>query len=478
MTLVKERLMKSPGSLVFLWLLGAALHASVTASLDTNLAKKGEAVTLMLRVEGKKITMPSIGSICGVRVESHERRTVLESSEGAFQKAEIYSFKFRPSADCVIEPIAVEVDGTESFSQPLRLKVDGDSSKEDTGVAVKLRSSKKELYVGEPFELELIVRKPETEKMVVSTAAPEMEHLWIKKVFKTDYMKEGGYSVATTRYLLAPQQAGSLRIYPAEVKVASGHKSIDAWGNARRERSWESFYSNALELKVKPLPENVDLVGYFSIELAVDTNEVKAKEPLTAELTVRGMGNFEDIPAFKPLINGVELFGAEPILETNGEGTKESWHQKLTFIGERSFTIPPVILDYFDPKEKRVKRVQTQPIAIHVTGANIEAAPIKSADVQQSRGLTMGWAVMIYLFGALSTVVFYLLPWRRWLERVSEPRQIREGDDRRALMILLMHREKPDVQEIIEKLEERLYGGKEVAIDKKELKRVLKRYQD
>ncbi len=469
--------MKSPGSLILLWLLSAAVHASVTASLDRSLIKKGETVTLMVRVEGKKIMMPPISSVCGVRVESFDHRTVLDSGKGAFQKAEIYSFGFRPSADCVIEPIAVEVDGTESYSQPLRLKVYTWLAKRDTGITVRLRSSKKELYVGEPFELELIVKKPETEKMVVSAAAPEMEHIWVKKIFKTADTKESGYSIAMTRYLLAAQQAGSLSIYPVEVKVASGHQSVDAWGNARQERAWESYYSNALELKVKTLPENVDLVGEFVLKMAVDKKEVKAKEPLTAELTVSGTGNFEDIPVLKPAVSGVELFAGEPILEMSGEGMKEQWHQKFTFVGERSFTIPPVILDYFDLKEGRVKKVQTQPIAVHVTGSNSKTAPIENRAVQQNKGLTMGWTVMIYLLGLFSAVVFFMLPWRRWLEKGLKPQQTHDSDDRRALMLLLMHRKKPDVQAMIEKLEARLYGEREVMIDKKELKKMLKRYQ-
>ena len=479
MTLKKERIMKSPGSLIFLWLLTAALHASVTASLDTSLVKKGETVTLMLRIEGKMIRVPSIDSVCGVRVESHGHQTVLDSGEGAFKKVEIYRFEFRPTADCVIEPIAVEVDGTESYSQPLRLKVDKGSSKEDEAIVVKLRSSKKELYVGEPFELELIVKKQGAEKGVISPAAlPEMEHVWVKKVFKTADTKEYGYSVSTTRYFLAAQQPGRLPIYPAEVKVASGHQSIDAWGNARQEKSWESYYSNALELKVKPLPENVVLVGEFSLELAVDKKEVAADEPLTAEITVRGMGNFEDIPALKPAISGVELYAGEPTIEMRGEGMEEYLHQKFTFFGEHSFTIPPVILDYFDLKEGRVKRVQTQPVTVQVTGSSTEDASIENTAGQQSKGLTMGWAVMIYLLGVLSAVVLYLVPWRRWLEKEPKPQPIHTDDDRHALTRLLMHKEKPDVLAMIEKLESRLYGGKEVEIEKKELKKLLKRCQD
>ena len=469
--------MKSHGSLILLWLLSATLHASVTASLDRTLVKKGETVTLLLRVEGKKITMPPIASVCGARVESRGYRTVLDSGEGAFQKAEIYSFVFRPSGECLIEPIAVEVDGTESYSQPLRLKVESSSPKENEAIIIKLLSSKKELYVGEPFELELIVKKPETDKGVISAAAPEMEHIWVKKVFKTADTKEGNCTVATTRYLLAAQQAGRLRVYPAEVKIASGHQSADAWGNAIQKRSWQSYYSNALELKVKPLPENVALVGEFVLELAVDKKEVAAKEPLTAELTVSGMGNFEDIPALKPAVNGVELFAGEPTIEMRGEGMKEQRHQKFTFVSERSFTIPPITLDYFDLKEGRVKKVQTQPVTVQVTGSNSPTAPIENRAVQQSRGLTMGWTAMIYLLGVLSTVLLYMLPWSRWLKREPKAQQSDIGDERRALTLLLMHREKADVQGMIEKLEARLYGGREVMIDRKELKRVLKRYQ-
>ena len=89
----------------------------------------------------------------------------------------------------------------------------------------------------------------------------------------------------------------------------------------------------------------------------------------------------------------------------------------------------------------------------------------------------MGWMAMIYLLGVLSTVLLYMLPWSRWLKREPKAQQSDIGDERRALTLLLMHREKADVQGMIEKLEARLYGGREVMIDRKELKRVLKRYQ-
>ncbi|MCJ7766425.1 MAG: BatD family protein [Thiovulaceae bacterium] len=470
--------MKSAGSLIFLWLLSAALHASVTASLDTNLVKKGETVTLMLRIDGKKIRMPSIRSLCGVKVEGREHRTEIDDGEGMFKKAELYSFGFRPISDCLIDPIAIEVDGVESYSQPLELKVG--RSEEDDRIILKLRSAKKELYVGEPFEVEVVVRKRETaEGLFSAAAAPEMEHIWIKKVFEPIYTKEGGYTVARSRYLLAAQQAGNLHIYPAEIKIASEHQSVDGWGDTRQKRSWESYYSNGLLLKVKALPENVMLVGAFALEFGVDKKEVNPNEPLTAELTIRGVGNFEDIPVLKPTISGVEISAGEPTVEMNGEGMKESWHQKFTFLSASSFTIPPIVLDYFDLKDEQVKRVETQPVSIHVAGSEKVVAPAKNVTEigQQRETVGTGWAFVIYVMGVLSGALLFMMPWKRWKKAQKRVEKVSVEDYRRVLSMLLMHRDEPDVREMINKLEERLYGGRDEKINQKELKKLLKRYQ-
>lgn len=471
--------MKNPGSLLFSLLSAAALHGSVTASLDKSSVEKGEMVTLLFRVEGEKIRMPLIDTVCGVKAELREHRTAVDGGEGRFQKAELYSFGFRPTSDCRIGPVPIEVDGAESYSQPLELKVGKYRSKADGDIVVELRTAKKELLVGEPFEVELIVKKRESAAGAVSAAAvPEMEHIWIKKAFGVTYTKEDGYTVARTRYLLAAQQAGDLRIYPAEIKIAVDRQRADAWGDVRQERSWESRFSNALELKVKAPPEELKLVGEFVIALAVDKKEIEAKEPLAAELTVRGIGNFEDIPALQPAVSGVELFAREPVLEKSGEGTEEGWHQKLTFVGERDFTIPPIVLDYFDLREGRAKRVQTQPVPIRVTGSDKAAPPAGSESGQPSGGAGAGWGVVLYLMGALSAALLLLVPWKRRLKARQGAQNVSSGDYRRALSMLLTHIEEPDVREMVEKLEARLYGGREEKIDQKELKKLLKRYRD
>ncbi len=473
---MKGAMMKSPGRLIFFLLISTALYASVTASVDKTAVKRGEPVTLTLRVEGKTFTVPPMTTLCGVGIEMHEHRTAAESAEGGFQKAELYRYRFRPESDCVIAPISVEVDGVESYSQPLRITVDGKGAGD---TLFELRSAKKDLYVGETFEVEAIFKKraqPEEKSSLL--IMPDTEHLWIKKASEPIYTEEGGYSVATARYLMAPQQAGTLRIYPAEMKIATDYKRVDGWGNLKDERVWQSYYSNALEIRVRALPADVTLVGDFTVALELEANKVEANKPLEAELVIRGVGNFEDMPVFKPTVNAVKIFAADPELEDVRDGRQELWRQKLIFIADGNFTIPPIVLDYFDLDERRLKRVQTQPVSIHVTGSQKRASTTvkERAFEQKNEGISMGWAVVIYLLGAVSAALLFMLPWRRYLGARSTEKSVSVADYRRVLRVLLMHKDAPDVQEMIIKLEGYLYEGKDEKIDERALKKLLKKY--
>lgn len=474
---MKGAMMRSPGKLILFLLISAALYASVTARVDKTAVKRGEPVTLTLRVEGKTFSVPPMITLCGAGIETHAHRTAAGSAAGGFQKAELYRYRFRPESDCVIAPIAIEVDGVESYSQPIKIEVDG---KGERNTLFELRSVKKELYVGELFAIEAVFKtKGLADKKNAALIMPETEHLWIKKVSEPVYTKEESSGVVTARYLMVPQKAGTLRIYPAEMKVASDSQRDDAWGNLKDERVWQRYYSNALEIQVKALPADVILVGDFSMVLELTADKVEANNPLEAELVIRGTGNFEDMPVFRPTVPGVEVFAGDPRLEETNEGRQERWRQKFTFIAESNFTIPPITLDYFDPEERRVKRGQTQPASIYVSGSekNKEAIAKEHSFEQKGEGINIGWAVVIYLLGAVGAALLFMIPWRKYLGKRSADKSISVADYRRVLQMLLMHKDAPDVQAMIVKLEAFLYEGKDVKIDERALKALLKRYR-
>ena len=465
---------KRAGSGIFLFLFTAALQASVTATLDRSAAERGESVTLTLRVEGRSFRVPKIETLCGVGVEKAGHRSAVDTDEDGFRKSELYSYTFRPKSDCVIGPIRVEADGVESYTQPLKVEVLRPGQKEEKRITLELRSSKTAPYVGEPFTIEVVLRKSDGAKILSSLADPDMRHLWVKRALGTSSAIEDGSTVETKRYLVAAQRSGRLRVGPAEVKVATDYRREDAWGNPKEERVWESHYSNILELDVASLPEGVTLAGDFSLSLEIAERDTEAQRPITAEIVIRGSGNFEDIAAFKPAIGGVEVLAGEPRLERTEEGTEEVWRQQLTFVADNDFTIPSIGVAYFDTERERVKRVQTQPVAVHVAASEkAVAAPERKAVAEESGGEKPGWSLFLALLGAAAAALLFMLLRPKGLK--AKLQKARPDGDRAALQILLGYREDADAEAMIERLEARLYEGRDVEIDRKALKCLLKR---
>ncbi|MGB5964445.1 MAG: BatD family protein [Sulfurimonadaceae bacterium] len=469
--------MKSLGSVIFLLLVVVTSQADVSAIIDKNRVQKGEAVTVTLAIEGEIFGVPQVETLCGVTIHDSEHRQKIDDVDGLFHKVELYSFSFRPTSDCTIEPIAIEVDGVESYTQPLDISVNQNKSTQHEDITLQLRSSKDELYVGEPFELEVIYKKRDVfEGVSPLFVMPEMDHVWIKKIYEVINSKDGNYSVQKRRYLLAPQQAGDLRIYPAEVKVAYDEDRRDGWGNLKTKRYWQSHYSNTLDIHVKALPEGVTAVGDFTIEMKIETNEVEVDRPFSARITIQGRGNFEDIALIKPAINGVDVFAEDPTLEKIAESDQERWSQRLSFVSDHDFTVPPITLEYFDLKERRIKTLKTEALPIHVIGGSKVSDVTKVIDKQKSEGTAMTWVIATYILGLLSAALFLLIPWKRYIKR-RQRAKVSKSDYKGVLRLLLSHKEDEGVQEMIEALEDHLYSGNRDGIDQKELKKLLSNYQ-
>ena len=112
---------------------------------------------------------------------------------------------------------------------------------------------------------------------------------------------------------------------------------------------------NTLSVKVKENPNGI--VGVFTLDVKADEKPVKAYEPYHLDITISGIGNFEDIKPIQYTINGVKVFSQKTIqdvkLTVNGhEGT---WSQKFAFVADKDFTIPSVHIEYFDKTIKTLE---------------------------------------------------------------------------------------------------------------------------
>lgn len=454
------------------------LFAGVSASVDTQSVEEGELVTYFLQITGESVKRPEITTICGSDIISTSSQTNMQIINSAVSKNYTLSYKFAPQKNCKIESFEVEVDGKKERTKEIEISVKAPSQTKDANFMLLLQSDKKELYVGEVFELTLLFKQKNGSDAIDSKfTPPSMDGFWVREESKPQKYQEDGYTVTKVVYMLLPQRVGMQKIGRAKIQIASRDTKIDSWGGWIPTIKWKNHFSNELDLNVKPLPTGVALVGDFTITLSLDKVEVNANEPLDATVEVEGTGNLEDIGSFKPRIPNVAVFDEKIAIE----GKKLS--QKLTFVAEHDFIIPPLKLTYFDINSKEIKTITTKEIAIKVKNQKPkEELTIKKEEEPKAETATPstqtgnGGITLFFVFLAGLAIGVALMMLKK-LPQLKKAKKSSIKNPKELLIKLMAYKEDAEVKSLIEILEKNIYTNDKTEIDKKALKEVLKRYR-
>ncbi|MDY0124059.1 BatD family protein [Sulfurimonas sp.] len=472
--------MRTITKLLFLLLLSlSSAYAEVVAKVSPKEVELGEMVTYSLTISGEDITRPNIRRLCDSDVISTSSQTSMQITNGSINKNYTLSYRFVPQKSCVIDPTEVEVDGKTESSNSVEVKVVPVSGAKDQDFVLKLESSKKELFVGEAFDLTLTFKQRSDAEAVDSEfTPPELKGFWIKSESEPKRYQDSKYTITEIVYSLAPQRAGEQKISQAQMRIASRGSRASAWGDWIPTIKWKTYFSNELSFDVKPLPSGVSLVGDFAIEAVADKREIKANEAVNITITVSGDGNFEDIKSFKPSMDEVAVFDEKISIE----GKKLT--QKIAFVSDRDFTIPSFSLRYFDPETKEVKEVSTKEIKINVTNELSKEELVIKKEERASVGQTQGASVskeydmltLVFIFiGGVAAGIAIML----YRPNFSFEKKAKEGsikDPKILLTKLLPYKDDREVAEIVEILEKNIYSSEKIEVDKKALKELLKRY--
>lgn len=452
------------------------VYATVTAKVDYKTVELGEMVTFYLDISGENIKRPNIQRLCDTDVISTSSQTSIQVVNGEYRKSYILGYKFVPTKSCKIDPIEIDVNGKKEFSNSVDVNVKPVSGAKDLDFVLTLSSNKKELFVGETFKLTLTFKQRTDSKAVDSEfEPPKFKGFWVKNESAPQREKDGKYTITKIVYTMAPQRAGKTTITKAQMRIASRSNKADSWGAWIPTIKWKTYFSNELEVDVKPLPSGLNLVGDFSITAIADTKEIEANEAVNVKIEVLGNGNLEDIKSFKPTIDGVSVFDEKIVIE----GTKLT--QNIALVGEKDFVIPPFSLKYFDPESKKSKTVSTKEIFVKVKNKKAkEKLTIKrdeEAGIELKRASNNGFSksmiILIFLIGLVSGVLIMLLkPWGRF----KNAKSISIKDPKILLMKLLPFKDNEDVKGIVDILEKSLYSEEKLKYDKKALKEIMKKY--
>jgi len=477
--------MKNLGKKLFILLifLTTTIYASVTARVEPAVVYSGETATYILKISGQTVHKPKLDNICGNAIVGSSSQTSIEMVNMDYKKSYVLSYQFVPQKSCVIQPTAVEIDGKIEKSNEVKVVVKPASQDKNAAFILSLKPSKKDLFVGEPFKLYLELKQNRRAAVVDSQfIEPDFKGFWVKDKGQATREETPEYIITKTSYTLAAQREGNLTIKPAHLRIATRTNNRDMWGSFMPQIKWKNYYSNEVIIHAKPLPNNAKIVGNFTISAVADKTEITPSEAVNVTVTVKGDGNLEDIASFKPYIDGVNVFDEK--ININGNTLK----QKLAFVSDKDFTIPPFKLAFYNLKTKRVEQIKTKPIFIKVKGSikspttlNIKKEnqdsqlTIKKAPLQaNSSQIEYIWLLVVFVLGIIIGALLMLFKPFKFTKR---EKKFNVKDEKLLLLKLLPYKDKDsDVKKIVDILEANFYTEQKEKIDKKLLKEVLKRY--
>lgn len=476
--------MKNLGKLcLFLLVPATFLQAGISAKVEPRVLYAGDSATYILTVSGENIQRPMISKICGNRVTSTSSQTSIQSINGEYTKSYTLSYQFTPRKSCKIDGVELNINGVMEKSNSVDIEIRPMEKNISPDFILSLSTAKKELYVGEPFELLLTLKQKVGAQAVDNKfITPDFKGFWKKSETDPEVTDDGVYITTKVVYKLAPQREGLLSINPAELKIATRTGSNN-WGSLMPQVRWKTYYSNKLSIQAKELPNASKIIGNFTINASVNKNEIHPNEVVNLVLSVSGNGNLEDMKSFKPFVPGVNVFDEKILID----GNKLS--QKLVFVGDSDFSIPSFKLEFFNPLSKQIETITTQKIDIKVIGSVVKEPlkikrdttevkaeedknPIVMAQTQENNEVL--YAGIAFVIGLLIGVVLMVL---KNMKLAKREKKLDIKDEKVLLMKLLEFKDDEEVQAIVDILESNLYSKEKRVIDKKALKSIIKKYK-
>lgn len=298
--------------------------------------------------------------------------------------------------------VNVVSEGASSQSRPQSggggTAVSSDISSSD--LFLRMTFDKTDVVVGEPITATLKLYQRVNLAGFEDARFPSFNGFWSQEVetptnieFRRESLDDRIYNVALIRkYVIVPQQAGTLAVDPAELvclinvkTVSSGSVSIfdeffDDYRTIRKRISTPAY-----KIKVSPLPSGAPAsfkggVGKLSIKAVMSRDSLVTHEAASLVVTLSGKGNISLLEApdvvFPPDFEVYDTKVSEKTDKASG-GTSGSKTYEFPFIprSHGDFAIAPIKYTYYDVEAKRYVTLETAPIPFSVAkGEETEAS--------------------------------------------------------------------------------------------------------
>jgi hypothetical protein len=473
------------GRILFFILLPIIAFSNVVATLDKIAVLEGDAVTLTIQANGDDIQFPKLRTVEGFKVLGTSSSSSLQIINGSVNRSKSISYKFIPKYSFRVPVYSVLIDGVQFETEELRLKVVKPTASKDTDdIQLELKLSQNKAYVGEAIIASVYFKyKIGTPLLDISLEEFYLKHFWIKRLKASEPYEENGYIILKQDFIASPQLAGKYKIPKQIIEVAKREQKTNM---IRREK----IFSNDMALEILPLPNGVDIQGDFKIEGQIDKSSTKANEPINLTITIKGIGNINDIDEIKLPLEEQIVYSSKPTIKSDITNNKYggTFTQKLSIIADKDYTIAPISFRYFDKKTKKIKTIKTKSFDIKVKINKTTKPTIEVSNKQNTKTIQLPPKIIYkqensyikYIFLVVGLFIGGLISFiiLKTKKQNTKPKpiqiQIKKAKSNKALYsVLLPYSYDQRVVNIIKQLEENIYNGKNNKIDKKELIAIL-----
>ncbi len=378
------------------WSQQAGRETKITSLLHSRKIAIGETGVFAIQVDnGTLDEAPRVIKAPGLDIIFQGQNSSLRILNGVSSNQTLYYYVVsgQSAGNFTIPALSLNVRGKIYTTKPASLVVfkrkAGDLSLDASKpYFLRLTAPKTALYVNQivPLELTAFVRG---QGSIYEIGAPDLknENMIIKpfqrNVAQGNLMIDAyEYSTAKIQGSIFPIQPGQQVLQSANLRCRFIDRSTRVGGGLRSlftQTITRTLQSNSLTFDVKPLPSEgkptsfSGAVGNFNMEVKASPLKLQAGDPISIDITVEGIGNFDRLAAPTFLSQDPKkwrTYEARKTIDPNEKSDgvvpgKSTFTQIIIPLGE-SNELPPFEISFFDPETEKYVTRRSLPIPLEI----------------------------------------------------------------------------------------------------------------
>lgn len=328
---------------------------------------RGDPLTFSLEVEGVKIEMPNMKEFANMNIKEISSSTSSMISNGKVSQSIKKIYAIFPKESFIFPSLAIKIDDKFFYTKEKKIEVIQPSKTQSDLFDLSLKASKNSLFLGENFLLTLVFKYKKDAKIIdLAFQKPNFDDFYFEQLKDNKEYEENGFIVQEINFLMTPLKVGKIKL--DSVVVNAQIMDIERGFSFSNNFKDIKIYSNDMEFNVFPLEKDIKLVGDFSIESFVDKQNVKRGEAISYKIKIAGFGNFDSIGDIKLDLKNAMIYENKPLINKylKGDTYYGEYIKTFSIVPNESLFIEPVILKYYDNKEKKVVEKSSNKIKINV----------------------------------------------------------------------------------------------------------------